>query len=540
MNFSVGHPVAFWLFLPMAFALCYVIYKYSKLKKVLTEKNKISKGRFLTNRLEYCFWFKTIFRALSASMVVLAGADISWGTDSVPVQKNGRAVSFVFDISYSMEAHDAPGGISRLNAAASYAKGLMEHFDGTKISVVLAKGDGTVSIPLTDDYNSVATLIDNISPKLMTAEGTSLGKGVKAAISSFPEQSSEASFILLFTDCEETDSQLQSSLAESARFGIPVVIIGFGSERESEVLAGDGQTKVKTALRASEIEKMVGALRKRNMAMKSAMPVPACEYIDASEMGSAIKVLKLISTGSKGTAVSYELQNIKRHKMFIILAIVFFLASILFGELDISGGRNRLLASVAATSCLFMFTGCTPRFDDGVKILQGKFDWSKGNYQNATANFLETACNGELRGDRLVYQYSLYGIGSTYLMQGENDAALAKFHLVYDDASDQIRFAILYNSGIIAHRNGDYEAAANFFRESLLIDGTSTDAKINLELSLREESIHSNESAREIVPVSENKDDQTFENALYSIIKEGEQQQWKSQQKESERTSQDY
>ena len=76
--------------------------------------------------------------------------------------------------------------------------------------------------------------------------------------------------------------------------------------------------------------------------------------------------------------------------------------------------------------------------------------------------------------------------------------------------------------------------------KALFIDGTSTDAKINLELSLREESSHANENAREIVPVSENKEDQTLENALYSIIKEGEQQQWKSQQKDSEKTSQDY
>ncbi|MCQ2241894.1 VWA domain-containing protein [Treponema sp.] len=533
MNFSASHAVVFWLFIPLAFALTHVILKYRKLKKVLSEKNRVSRGHFLSDRMEHCFWFRTIFRALSASMVILAGAGISWGTDTIPVQKNGKAVSFVFDISYSMEAHDAPGGISRLSAASIYAKGLLEHFGGTKVSVVLAKGDGTVAVPLTDDYNCVETLMDNLSPKLMTAEGTSLGKGIKAAVSSFPEQSSEASYILLFTDCEETDNTLQSSLAESARFGIPVIVVGFGSERESEVLTGDGQTKVKTALRTSEIERIIKSI-------KNAGSISSCEYIDASEMGSATKILKIISAGSNGNAVSYEIQRKERHKMFIILAIVFFLASILLGELDVTGGRNRLLSGAAMTACIFFFTGCTPKFDDGVKILQGKLDWGKGNYQNATASFLQAASNAKLRGDDFVYQYSVYGIGSTYLMQGENDAALAKFNLVFEDAPDQIKFAILYNSGIIAHRSGDYETAANFFRQSLFIDGTSTDAKINLELSLREESSHSNESAREIVPVSENNEDQTLENALYSIIKEGEQQQWKSQQKDSERTSQDY
>ena len=191
-------------------------------------------------------------------------------------------------------------------------------------------------------------------------------------------------------------------------------------------------------------------------------------------------------------------------------------------------------------SLAFIMTGCTPGFDDGVKILEGKIDWSKGNYQKATANFLESACSAQERGDSLVYQYSVYGIGSTYLMQGETEAARNKFNMIYENAPTQIKFAVLYNLGIIAHRNGNYEAAADYFRRSLLIDGTSTDAKINLELSLREESSHANEGATELIPISENREDQTLENALYSILKEGEQQQWKNQQKESERSSQDY
>ena len=163
-----------------------------------------------------------------------------------------------------------------------------------------------------DSYNSVVTAIDNLSPKLMTSEGTSLGKGIRAAVSSFPEQSSEASCIVLFTDCEETDSSLQSALSESVRYGIPVIIVGFGNERESEVLAGDGQTKIKTALRSSEMEKIIQSIRKRNTSVGSNSLASECEYIDASEMGSATKILKLISGDAKGNGISYEIQAVDR------------------------------------------------------------------------------------------------------------------------------------------------------------------------------------------------------------------------------------
>ena len=538
MNFSVENPFSFYLFIPLVFALVFVVARYLRLRKNICGKVfEFKNGSF---RISACFWSRTFFRFLSGICVVLALAGISFGTDSVPVQKNGKAVSLVFDISYSMEAKDAPGGISRLQAVSSYASELLDRMNGCAVSAVLAKGDGITAVPLTEDFQSVRSLIENLSPLLMTSEGTSLGNGIKAALSSFPEQSSAASFIWLFTDCEETDNSLQSSLSECLKAGIPVVIIGFGSERESEIFAGDGITKVKTALRSGSVEKMILSLKEKFISSKRNSSAPSVVYIDASEMGSAAAILKMLDLKGSLPSVSYEVQSTQRYGLFISLAILFFLASIVFGELDIAGGKKKLISSVSAVSLVFLFTGCSPRFNDGVKILEGKLDWSKQDYQNAVGDFLETASNAQARGDFLVEQYAVFGLGSTYLMQGETDAALKRFSQVYENASDKIKFAILYNSGIIAHRNGDYKAATDFFKKAILIDSTSINAKINLELSLRENSERSRESAQELVPLSENKEEQNIQNALYSIIREDERQQWKNMQKDSERTSRDY
>lgn len=538
MNFSVENPVSFYLLIPVVLALVFVVARYLRLKKNICGRFfEFKNGSF---RISVCFWSRTFFRFLSGICIVLALAGISFGTDSVPVQKNGKAVSFVFDISYSMEAKDAPGGISRLQAASSYAGELLDRMDGCAVSAVIAKGDGLTVVPLTEDFQSVRNLIENLSPLLMTSEGTSLGNGIKAAVSSFPEQSSAASFIWLFTDCEETDNSLQASLSESLKAGIPVVIIGFGSERESEVFAGDGITKVKTALRSGSIEKMISSLKEKIVLSKRKGPLPSVVYIDASQMGSAAAILKMLDLNSLQSSVSYEVQNIQRYGFFISLAILFILASFFFGELDIAGGKKKLISSVSTVSLVFLLTGCSPRFNDGIKIFEGKLAWSKQDYQNAIGDFLETASNAELRKDTLVEQYAVFGLGSTYLMQGETDAALKRFSQVYEASPDKIKFAILYNSGIIAHRNGDYKAAADFFKKAILIDGSSINAKINLELSLRETLEHSRESAQELVPLSENKEDLNVQNALYSIIREDEKQQWKNMQKDSERTSRDY
>ena len=59
---------------------------------------------------------RSVFIAASFGMLLLAYADIHWGTYLVPVQKSGTAVSLVYDISNSMLAPDCEGGLTRLKA----------------------------------------------------------------------------------------------------------------------------------------------------------------------------------------------------------------------------------------------------------------------------------------------------------------------------------------------------------------------------------------------------------------------------------------
>lgn len=537
MNFGIERP---WIFLslPLVFAaLVFTLKRYKLLEKTLTERNAVQKGSTQFGRLKRCFYARTYCRLASVLFAVAAAAGISWGLNVVPVQRSGRSVSMVFDISYSMETPDAPGGMTRLKAAADYAEKLIEKLDGTKISVVLAKGDGVIALPLTEDMQAVVTLLENLSPQLMTAAGTSLGSGIKAAVTSFPAQSSDANFVWLFTDGDETDGTLSSALFECAEYGIPVTIIGFGSERESEILAGDGKTRVRTALRSASLEKTLEVAKRKISGGKHLDEIPAMEYIDASEMSSAWKLLDSLSLENRNAVVSYEVQRVERSSLFILLSVLLFVASVIAGEFDVKFSRLKVASVVALC---FMLTGCSERFNDGLLILKGKIAWNGKNYQQAVADFLTAAENASERKDDLVYNHAVCNLATTYLMQDENSAAMARFSMISDSAPDNVKFSVYYNSGIIEHRNGNYKKASDYFRKALEIDSTSTDAKINLELSLKEDVSQPAENVQNMVPVSENSREQTLENELYSIIKENEQRQWKNQQQNSESSSADY
>lgn len=555
MNFFIEKPKVLYLLLLLIPYGWYMFSRFARIVKNLGRQKALVKDENLLSKYKVNFSLRTVFRMLAWVMIVLAYAGLSWGTNFIPVQKNGRAVSMVFDISYSMEAKDGPGEITRLQAAAAYAGRLLDNIPNTSVSVVLAKGDGVVAVPLTEDTESVRSILTVLSPTMMTSQGSSLGKGIETAITSFPPQSAQSDYIWLFTDGEETDSALQLALTQAAKYGIPVAIIGFGSERESTVLAGDRSTKVKTALRAASIQETIEAVKKRTFSQSGSILMPDLFYVDASEVGSANKLLSsllkksgnpITSSGdlaNEETSTVYELQTVDRHNIFLIFAVVFIAISFIFGELQITLPKRKKLEAEAALAIFSIFlTGCSAqRIKDGSKILEGRLNWNRKDYQEAVADFMDVEQNAGDRGDLEIQQYALYGLATTYLMQNENSSAQTRYEQINPDAPDEIRFSVLYNSGIIEHRNGNYSAAAEFFKQALLIKSSDVDAKINLELSLKEATAHANAQEAQLTPISENTDEiSTMENAMYTTIRENEQQQWKNRQQESESSGLDY
>lgn len=541
MNFNIERPWALYGILFLIPVLIYCVFIYRKTSAVLYESYK-KNNSFNFQNVKKRIFFRVFFRCLAWCMVVFAYAGISWGTVSSPVQKNGSAISLVFDISYSMTALDAPEGLSRLEASASYARTLLSYVEDSSISAVLAKGSGVVAVPLTEDTKVVYSLLDSISPSMLSSAGSDLGAGVLAALKSFPNSISMMPVIWLFTDGDETVNSLSEALNTALRQGISVVIIGFGSERESEILAGDGKTSVKTALRSEKLEQLVDSVNKKNFGEQGFkfFKGASAKYVDATQLGSAIEVLSSIKNNSFSTATSdeallaYEIHPIERHRLFIVLAILLFVMSFIASEFSPRNLKETLALSLIAVS----FSSCSSEFHESKKILEATWNWHQKDYTEAIADFSNCISLAEANEDNLIKQYALYGLSSTYLMQNENAASLEKVKKLSQDAPDKIRFAAFYNSGIIAQRGGEYEKAAELFKQALLIDSTNINAKINLEVLQNQRVQNTQEGEQTLSGADETKETNSLlEQSVFNRIRENEQKQWKNLQTPSEQPS---
>ena len=534
---SASNPAAFFVLLLIALSLIITMRRFSELQKffALGARQKIAYA----------------LKAASFASAVLALAGISWGTRPVLREQSGLAVSFVFDISYSMTAADAlektPGALTRLEAARLFAKELLRRLDsGVPVSVAVAKGEGMIAVPLTYDRAQAESFLDALSPSLMSQPGSSIGKGIAAAAASFPDHFAYKRALVVFTDGDETDSMMREAALGAARNGVWVYFAGFGSKAQTEITAGDGVTRVTTLLKKDAITRIVEEAANLTEKKFAGIPVGGALFFEAAARSSASRLLQALKANAEERMMA-EIQDVPRRGLFLALSIAFLVLSVLFSQLqlppwkfkrnsplekphteNLPRGKKRIFALLAAVLCFF---ACSPQTGGVLGILNGAVRWRQQNYQKAAAIFLQSYEAAQKNQNDALAQYALYGLAVTYLSQGDTVPALDAFGELSENSLEQIQFASFYNAGIIASNSGDYNQAAVFFKQALTVDSSSIDAKINLEIaqSLHEASVR--EAAREVLPASESRQAQsTASTRVFSFLKEMEAEQWKNSQ----------
>ncbi|MBQ4378400.1 MAG: VWA domain-containing protein [Treponema sp.] len=523
-SFSIAKPHILILITAVLPAVLFVLLR---LKKLLSHTS--CSGSDL-RALRASFFLRTILRAFAWIFMILALSDISFGSEKVPVTKSTSNVSLVFDISYSMLAKDAGKNITRLDAVKIYASSLVENLPSSSFSVILAKGSGFTAVPDTEDRSVVLNLIENLSPHLMTKAGSSLAKGIEAALEGIPHNSPKSQHIVLFTDGDETDNQLEKSLENAVKSGVPVTILGFGDEKETEITAGDGKTKVKTALRAQKLREICENVNKS--AFFSNISV---SYSDAKTPSSARKIIRSVEkSAGKENTVSYENRNVRRHGLFILLSLLCLILSATERNSLSSSAVSRLLP-VFLIPCSVFLTNCS---SEKKQILEGAWAHYEGKYTEATADFLNVLNRCE--DGELAQSYAVFDLASTYISLGETDSALDRLLSLNPDDQNlpaDLRSAIFYNTGVIFSQRKDYKNAAANFKKAVLSDSRNLSAKINLELCERQiiqKQTKAAESAMTGVN-EEKKAGSSMESEIFNLIRENEGKKWQNMSDGSEK-----
>ncbi|MCI5817268.1 MAG: VWA domain-containing protein [Prevotella sp.] len=180
------------------------------------------------------FWI--LMSALALTIVMLARPQM--GTKISQDERSGIEVIVAMDISNSMLAEDVLP--SRLDRSKMLLENMVEQFNDDKVGLVVFAGDAFVQLPITSDYVSAKMFLQNISPSLISTQGTDIAGAISVSMKSFTQQKDVGRAIVIITDGEDHEGGAIEAAKEAKKNGMYVFVLGVGSSKGSPIPDGKG------------------------------------------------------------------------------------------------------------------------------------------------------------------------------------------------------------------------------------------------------------------------------------------------------------
>ncbi len=179
---------------------------------------------------------KFILSVCGIACVILSLARPQFGSKLKEVSREGIELMFVVDVSNSMLAEDFQP--SRLERTKSAINRLLDGLNQDKVGLIVFAGDPYVQLPITSDYRAARNFISQISPNLVSMQGTAIGAAIDMASNSFSSQSEGSRIIILISDGENHEDDALAAAAQAAEKGITIYTIGIGTPEGAPISIG--------------------------------------------------------------------------------------------------------------------------------------------------------------------------------------------------------------------------------------------------------------------------------------------------------------
>jgi Ca-activated chloride channel family protein len=285
-------------------------------------------------------WKAALFLAGCAAIVV-GLARPAWNPKSKTVQRQGRDVVFILDVSKSMLAEDLKP--NRLERAKLAIDDCIDVLQGDRVGLIAFAGTAAVKCPLTLDYGFFRMMLNDISVDSIARGGTMMGDAIRKALDDvFDDRERKYKDIVLITDGEDHDSFPVQAAEQAGQRGIRIIAVGLGDENRGEPIPIVDQRGRKTYLtyQGERVLTKLDADTLRQMA-------------NASEGGKYLPVatgtidLGTVYTNLIAAAEKRELesQTIKRYEekfqIFLAVAFALFCLELLINERARQTGQPR-------------------------------------------------------------------------------------------------------------------------------------------------------------------------------------------------------
>lgn len=229
--FDFANPHLLWLLWTLlAFALLFWWARVSRTRKLRRFGSHAVIQHLMPEASRYKPGIKIVLELIALAALVIVLARPRAGETEKSTDVKGIEVMIAFDISNSMLAsdNDDPNGISRLDRAKLILEKLVDRLENDKVGMVIFAGQAKMQLPITVDYSAAKMYINDLSPDLISYQGTDISSAMQMAMKGFSPDEDMSKAIILITDSENHDGDAVEAAKEAASKGIQVDVISMG------------------------------------------------------------------------------------------------------------------------------------------------------------------------------------------------------------------------------------------------------------------------------------------------------------------------
>ncbi len=264
--------------------------------------------------------WRTVLWFVALTGLIISLARPQWGTEMLVVEQQGIEVMVALDVSNSMLAQDIKP--DRLSRAKLEIADLMTRLGGDEIGLVLFSGASFVQFPLTSDYATARTFLDNARPEVISKPGTNIGDAIRTAMSGFDYDRASQKVIVLITDGEDHDADTLAVAQQAADQGIILYAIGFGSPQGEPIPEYNAQGEVIGYKKDQAGEVVLSKLDEATL--QQIAQIGNGKYFrataDGSELGALVSELNMLQRGELSSQI--ETWGIERFQGFLAVALI--------------------------------------------------------------------------------------------------------------------------------------------------------------------------------------------------------------------------
>jgi len=471
LNIQFQHSNILWGLAILPICIVYWLHLRNRQKKhilllgeIVFVKQLISTNYFQQSAKTY--WLLTA----SICCLIIAIADPSVKGKALAPLTDGNNVVVALDVSKSMLSADvAPNRLVN-------AKWVIENLVTTQIvehiGLVLFAGEAFIQMPVTNDKEAIPLFLANISTDAVSAQGTNISEALTTAIKALDNNRAAKKTIILLSDGENHNANIDEVIGELVTNQIRVITIGIGTIAGANIIdeaTNDAKRDVNGAAIISKLE--VSDLQ--NIAKET-----NGAYIAFKNPNQVLQALKpLLQTNILNSSQATNYSQISLMQFPALLAICCLLILIVPSLHNLKKSIGKILPLFLAAQ--FIITNVHSQNNNQLlheanKMLQAK---SIDNAINLYKKVLIKDPKNEI---------ATYNLGNAFLLKKQYALAANTYSSIYTNtnASAQIKANTYYNQAYAYAKNNELPEAINALKKCLLLNPEDNDARENLQFLL--------------------------------------------------------